>query len=411
MKIMQRLKMSTEDAHFAYMYSFGVYEGYCYTTKHTSSSCRQTEVVVNPQTLPLSSWWHKGSDESKVRKTLHKWPTKPSELKYEQVHKYTETAPWCTYMLLHPDTVAASSLTSEDGHRFMHTNVTNKQLFSGCVITPETEEQRRKVEKKIHDTLKLVNTNLVPCSVIEEECEKLEHDLLNRVANQEMYLKIMDQRDDTEKDTEKETEMEEIIKHTVQKCLLEQSHIFMNWLHRMKKLGTLTVDKEVQKNDWFVANIEEFLMGEGFRITKVYSHNKYCIFGRSRPDCIFTRLADNCVTTIKVGILMQTSEELFVDISGGSVEFKLTMGEDFTSNLPQAIANMIRAACNIAADALKVGKIINNLVVYGLLVSYDRAHSIPIKYQVNYQENDTRICVGENEPFSRMFPFILLYAL
>ena len=65
----------------------------------------------------------------------------------------------------------------------------------------------------------------------------------------------MDQRDDTEK----ETEMEEIIKHTVQKCLLEQSHIFLNWLHRMKKLGTLTVDKEVQKNDWFVANIEERL--------------------------------------------------------------------------------------------------------------------------------------------------------
>ena len=125
----------------------------------------------------------------------------------------------------------------------MHTNVTNKQLFSGCVITQETQEQRQKVEKKIHYTLKLVNTNLVSCIVIEEECEKLEHDLLNRAANQEMYLKIMDQRDDTEK----ETEMEEIIKHTVQKCLLEQSHIFMNWLHRMKKLGTLTVDKEVQK--------------------------------------------------------------------------------------------------------------------------------------------------------------------
>ena len=82
------------------------------------------------------------------------------------------------YMLLHPDTVAASSLTSEDGYRFMQTNVTNKQLFSGCVITQETQEQRRKVEK-IHDTLKLVNTNLVPCSVIEEEYEKLEHDLLN----------------------------------------------------------------------------------------------------------------------------------------------------------------------------------------------------------------------------------------
>ena len=73
---------------------------------------------------------------------------------------------------------------------------------------------------------------------------------------------------------------------------------------------------------------------------------------------------------------------------------------------------MIRAACNIVADALKVGKIISNLVVYGLLVSYDRAYSIPIKYH-ELGENDTRIYVGEleNEPFSRMFPFILLYAL
>ena len=75
------------------------------------------------------------------------------------------------------------------------------------------------------------------------------------------------------------------------------------------------------------------------------------------------------------------------------------MRKDFTSNLPQAIA---REACNIAADTLKVGKIISNLVVYGLLVSYDRAYSIPIKYQVNYGKNDTRIYVGEDEPFSAL---------
>jgi len=106
----------TEDGHLAYLYSFGVYENHSHTVRHTLdsiASCSQKEIVVKPNALTISPWWQEDS-----KKRLQKWPSKPKELIYEQIHANTDMAPWYTYMLVHPNTVPASALTTKDNPRF-----------------------------------------------------------------------------------------------------------------------------------------------------------------------------------------------------------------------------------------------------------------------------------------------------
>jgi len=80
---------------------------------------------------------------------------------------------------------------------------------------------------------------------------------------------------------------------------------------------------------------------------------------------------------------MQTTDELFnIEITGETVEFKMNFGQDVTSNLPQAIANMVRVARSFTTNALRVGKILCSIIIYGLLVSYDKAMCVPLKYSL-----------------------------
>ena len=84
------------------------------------------------------------------------------------------------------------------------------------------------------------------------------------------------------------------------------------------------------------------------------------------------------------------------------------MGSDKDSNLLQALADMVQVANNLTVDALKVGKFVDSVLVYGMLVSYDKWSSIPLKYYIDFQTNASSIEVGEPESFSCIFSFIII---
>ena len=84
-------------------------------------------------------WWYVEGQTSSKR--LQKWPEKPENLKYERVHKHCEDEPWCTYVLRHNSTVAASTLTLEDLNKFVYSKVTTKKLFSMCQV--ENDDKRK----------------------------------------------------------------------------------------------------------------------------------------------------------------------------------------------------------------------------------------------------------------------------
>ena len=127
---------------------------------------------------------------------------------------------------------------------------------------------------------------------------------------------------------------------------------------------------------------------------------------------MFTKREESWINkaAITVGMVIQPTDELFdVEITGGTVEFKITIGEDYSSHFPQAIANMIRVASNLIVNALTTGKIVQTVKIYGMLVSYNKAKCVPLKYYIDFEKNATEILIGESESFSDIF--ITLYAL
>jgi len=118
-----------EEKHLAYWYTFGVYQASRFSGI-AHEEVKQVEVDPNKLT-GITQWWQKETS----LKRFEKWPSRPKALLYERVHDYSADAPWCTYVLLHPHTVAASSLTaSEDQDKFVYRYVTNKVLFKGCFV-------------------------------------------------------------------------------------------------------------------------------------------------------------------------------------------------------------------------------------------------------------------------------------
>ena len=115
------LAVDMKNEHVAHVYVLGV----CEVSHRTFKSCPGvTCFTENVEDLPktLSPWWHSGSQK------LQKWPKKPEKLTYELVHEYCESEPYCTYVLIHPVSVAVSGLGKEDLGRFKHAYVTTQVI-------------------------------------------------------------------------------------------------------------------------------------------------------------------------------------------------------------------------------------------------------------------------------------------
>ena len=110
---------------------------------------------------------------------------------------------------------------------------------------------------------------------------------------------------------------------------------------------------------------------------------------------------------IKAGVVMQPDPDEFlnIDLSGGTIEYKM---KDPSGGIPQAIANMVRVACNLLRDALKVGKVVKLITIFGLLISYENGKCIPLKYIADFEKVSTQVYVGLEEDFKKMLPFLII---
>lgn len=391
-----RIRIS-EQKHSAYWYTFGVYQA----TRFSDIAHEEVkQVEVEPRKLTgIAQWWRK--EEMPRSKRFEKWPHAPKVLSYERVHEYSVDAPWCTYVLLHPHTVPASSLTaSEDQDKLPHRYVTNKVLFKGCVVDQDTDEKRKALENTTEKAFSLID-DVVPHNLLVELCGQLEKDVMTS-SRSKLYEKVEDIIDNSK-------DKKLVVCKVVDQCISEQNSVLIDWLQKMRNIKKMTVNKEIQKNDWFIEYLQENLRSHGFTTSFEFNVNKFCIFGKSRPDFSFYKEKGEW---IKVGLVTQPSDEMYgVQIDGASIQFKLSMGSDKDSNLLQALADMVRVANNLTVDALKVGKVVDSALVYGMLVSYDKRSCIPLKYYIDFQTNTSSIEVGEPGSFSCIFSFIVLVAL
>ena len=59
-------------------------------------------------------------------------------------------------------------------------------------------------------------------------------------------------------------------------------------------------------------------------------------------------------------------------------------------------------------DSLKMGKVVDNIVVYALQIGYDKEDCLPLKYQANVHNNSFDILVGAKELFTELFPTLVI---
>jgi len=394
--ILQLFTFYTVD-HTAYVYTLGVCD-----INRRSFSCPGSphffEDVGEMKKLGMLPWWYVEGQTSSKR--LQKWPEKPENLKYERVHEHCEDEPWCTYVLRHNSTVAASALTLEDLNRFVYSKVTTKKLFSMCRVENGDKRKVEEMGQLLRYHLEQCKV-LIPRSIVMKKCIDIERWLLKNTGEDktELCKKILEEVGDG-------AVTKKVVETSVQQCITNQNLQFLTWLQDIREIKEFNVSKEIQLNEWFLTRLKDELHRLGFVTNQDFVYNEYSIFGRSRPDFSFFKKQNNF---LKVGILIQPPCELQESkIFSGALEFKLDISNEPKRVYPQAFAEMIRVGHDRLIDSLKLGKVVDNIVVYALLVGYNKEECLPLKYQADFHNNSFNILVGEKELFTELFPTLVI---
>ena len=102
-------------------------------------------------------------------------------------------------------------------------------------------------------------------------------------------------------------------------------------------------------------------------------------------------------TTI-IGASIKAIDSEGLEVVGGSVEFKreaVHQKSNDSQEVLQTVANMIRVAGYLVGKALKKGKLIEEVKIYGLLMSHTNPHCVPFMYQSNCLSKSTVVHRGD----------------
>ena len=183
--------------------------------------------------------WSTGKQEEETPEKKPVWPKVPTELKYNRVHLCDDN-PWCAYVMIHNNTVAATSLTSADVFHFPFKHQTNEQIFGTDFSSDNLLQFKQEIELILEN-----NKEVVAKKSLDSYLSDLESNLQGMTAEQ---------------------------------CVREiKSHVGSS---------VLVVDKEIQKNTWFISAIKDVLESKGFIIPQIL-RSQYSIFGKSLPDFFF----------------------------------------------------------------------------------------------------------------------------
>ena len=378
--------------HCAYVYALGV----CDVSRKTYMQCPGSIIFEQGlHELSLSPWWCTAVSDQSQERMFSRWPHKPEILNYKKIHDYTEEKPWCTYVLQHKISISASSLSCEDIQRFKYKTVTTVELFSGCKPDESDLKNMKEMEQKLQDRINFYSGGVVPYALLQSKCEELEKGLL--VAAGKLYKKFDDGAS--------------VPKDKVAQCMMEQNLHILSWIQDLRKVDKFEVRRELQINDWVIDVLGNELKKLNFITNKEFSYNEFSIFGRSRPDFAFFKQTGH---VIKAGVVIEQSTQEFqgIKLYGTAVEFKIDTSQDCTRFLPQAFADMVRISHNMLIEALKAGKVVDTIIIYGILVSHTKETCTPLRYIAKFHSSSYKLAVGgETEFFRKFFPFMVFVGL
>ena len=297
------------------------------------------------------------------------------------MHKWEDEKPYCIYVLLHPTTEPASKAKLD-----LFTNSSCERLWrfsstdSLIPINNPIPQQYNLLATKFKEAIDLYSS-IVPSAVLGEVREHL-----NAQANQ---LEVQIQ-------AAEKGELEVV-------AFLNHIHIenlkLVARLSEMQCTYQKDVTKETQRNGFCYGHLQSALDELGFIAKPTIEQSDICLFGKSLMDLYFYQEHGSTVSSALVKKLRHSGDdddslEWNESVVGGVAEFKHDDGE-MKSHYAQTFADMVRVGTHLIHGALMRGKIIDKLVVYGLLTEYTSGLAYVMKYYVNFYTDECIFFVGE----------------
>ena len=191
--------------------------------------------------------------------------------------------------------------------------------------------------------------------------------------------------------------------------------------------AALTLDKEVQFNSWLAYLMEKKLSPCGFMVERFQLnkniHPNCCEFATSMSDCVVyhatTLFKDPNISVIVIHDdssdssdssevnVVDADEVSKVQVDGCTLELKVEGANEAAIN--ECAYNMFGTGTRLATWGLEMGKIVNMVTVYGLVVAMKEPDKVRLlKLTINFEENSLnyKICM-KNFTFQQAMNMVL----
>ena len=342
--------------HDVYYYSFG--SNQAFRRQHTYHKKASTNVSFRKKEL-----------DRPMQAAFGVW-TRSETFEYELVHKMEDQHPHCTYVLLHRVTEPASKaklnlFVDASGERLWKYT----SIESLLPINKPIPQQYKILSEKFHEAINLYST-IVPAALVSKVTEDL------NIQFNQLESKLL------------------AIENGEVEAVTSLNNFHKDGLKLMVRLAQIQreyqkdVNKETQRNDFCYSHLKPVLNQLGFTTKQTLEQSDVCIFGKSVMDFCFYQQNSGIVRS---AVISQPDDN--ESVVGGVAEFKCD-DVDLTAHYAQMFANLVRVGTQLAYDCLIMGKIIDKILVYGLLTNYNTGLAHVMKYDVNFSTDESHFFVG-----------------
>ena len=352
-------------AHPVYHYTFGAYQAF--RRKYTAHKGNQTDTILSIDKKDL---------DRPIQESISIWTTE-ERFEYKLVYKCESYQPHCVYVMTHSKTEAASRFQSDRFSKALENNicksVCNDRLIPLSDVLPEYNELAIAFEECLE-----IYSSVIPTSLLSGVRKQL------RMATCEFESRMAQQMDP------------EGLRAMLTSCHLQNLKL-LEELANIECNYQIDITKEVQKNEICYKRTKAALNKLDIISKENIEHCEFSIFGKSLVDLYFYKDSGGIVKSAVIKMLEDCDDGAQGEDYGivcGLAEFKVQKGI-FKAHYAQIFADMSRVGSMLAVSALKRGKIIDKIVVYGLLLDYKNTMGLVIKYCVNFNTDESVFFVGE----------------
>jgi len=172
------------------------------------------------------------------------------------------------------------------------------------------------------------------------------------------------------------------------------------------------LEHELSLNFTLIEQLSKIAQPKGFIVDKTLPQDTATIYGKSQPDLTIYKSDGGYIRGTRiVGAAIKTCEDdMHYEVTGGAIELKrlpVHQKGQKSKELLQAFANMVRVGGFLTNNAVSKGKLIDEINIYGLLVSHTNPYCLPLLYHTNCQTGSTQIMKGDAILFKNALPLVL----